>query len=252
MSNIPDIFKQDGYAIKYNVNDGTELIYYVPEDFFNATSKNPVAQVIGEYISLMGLCVWGIVDTHGKVGKLRLLNIPTVFSCKPYTVDKIRNEKLPGSSEEMDYRILRFRYGDEVISNVRTEKTIDNAEMLFKILVFTAKIPTLISYDDIWKLFLENAKANGVNYGLNIQLYCMLMSIICRNANDITEPFRYTDMRDMHGYKPISIRLVPKFISPFTAITSENFDEGLRASIMMSDMPESEIPYSPIEKILMQ
>ena len=252
MQQIPDIFKQDGYTIKYDVDDGSELVYYVPENFFNNTSKNPIAKVDGEYISLIGLCLWTVIDKNGKPGKFRSLKIPTMFNCKPYTVDKIKNEKLPGTAEAADYRILRFRYGDEVISNIRTEKNVDNAEMLFKILVFTGNIPTLISYDDIWKLFLENASANGFNYGLNIQLYCMLMSLICRNRNNIEEPFRYTNMKDKHSYKPISIRLVPKFISPFTAITSENFDEGLRASIMMSDKPESEIPYSPIEKILMQ
>ena len=249
---IPDIFKQDGYAIKYDVDDGTEVVYYVPEDFFNNNTKNPIAQVEGEYISLMGLCLWAIVDKNGKVGKLRLLKIPTIFTCKPYVVDKVKNEKLPGTAEAADYRILRFRYGDEVISNVRTEKTVDHAEMLFKILVFTARIPTLISYEDIWKLFLENAEANGFNYGLNIQLYCMLTSLVCRNSKNVVEPFRWTNMSDMHNYKPISIRMVPKFISPFTAITSENFDEGLRASIMMSDRPDSEIPYSPIEKVLTQ
>lgn len=249
---LPNFLKQDGYAIKYNVNDGSELIYYVPEEFFNNTTKNPIAQVEGEYVSMLGLCMWGIVDKNGKIGELRLLKIPTIFSCKPYTVDKVKEVKLDKSNTYEDYRILRFKYGDEVISNVRTEQNIDNAELLFKLIVFTAKIPTLVSYEDIWKLFIENADMNGFSYGLNIQLYCMLTSVICRNPKDISEPFRYTSMKDMHDYKPISIRTVPKYISPFTAITSENFDEGVRSSILLSKMPEKDIPYSPLEKVLMQ
>ena len=247
----PEFLKRDGYTVKYDKNDGTELVYYVPEEFFNSTTKNPIAQVEGEYVSMLGLCLWGIVDQHGKVGTLRLLKIPTIFYCRPYTIDKVKNEKLPGAVEAGDYRILRFKYEDEVISNIRTEQNIDNAELMFKLIVFTAKVPNIVSYDDLWKLFLENADMNGFSYGLNIQLYCMLTSLLARNPKNIQEPFRYTNMKDMHDYKLISIRLVPKFISPFTAITSENFDEGLRAAIMMSDTPEEKIPYSPLEKLLM-
>ena len=249
---LPNFLKQDGYTIKYDVNDGSELVYYIPEDFFNSNTKNPIAQIEGEYVSFLGLCLWGIVDKNGKVGQLKLLKIPTIFNCKPYTIDTIKEEKLAVSNSYEDYRILRFRYGDEVISNIRTEKNVDYAELLFKVIVFTAKVPTLISYEDVWKLFLENAEMTGINYGLNIQLYCMLTSIICRNPNDVSQPFRYTSMKDMHDYKPISIRSVPKYISPFTAITSENFDEGVRSSILLSKMPEEDIPYSPLEKVLMQ
>lgn len=250
--NLPKFLRQDGYAIKYDKNDGTELIYYVPEDFFNTTTKNPIAQIEGEYVSLIGLCMWGIVDKNGKVGELRTLLIPTMFSCKPYTIDKIKDEKLPGTGQASDYRILRFKYNDEPISNIRTEQNVDYAELMFKIIAFTAKIPTMIAYDDIWKLFIENAKANGFDYGVNIQLYGMLTSIIARDPKNLTNPFRYTDMKDMHNYMPMSIRIVPDYISPYTAFTSENADEGIRASILLSDMPEEDIPNSPLEKVLMQ
>ena len=50
----------------------------------------------------------------------------------------------------------------------------------------------------------------------------------------------------------IDIRMVPKFISPYTAITSENWDEGVRASIMLSEKPDKDIPFSPLEKVVTQ
>lgn len=249
---LPKFLKEDGYAIKYNVDDGSELLYYVPEEYFNNTTKNPIAQIEGEYTSMLGLCLWGIADKNGKVGELRLLKIPTIFYCKPNRVEKIKQEHLPNTNGPEDYRVLHFKYGDEVISNIRTEKNVDNAELLFKLIVYTAKIPTLVSYEDIWKLFNENSEMNGFNYGLNAQLFCMLTSVLARDTRDITEPFRYTDMKDMHKYQPLSIRMVPKFISPFTAITSENFDEGIRSSIIMSaNMKEEDIPISPLEKVIM-
>lgn len=249
---IPNIFKQDNYAVKYNVNDGSEIVYYVPEEYFNTNTKNPVAQIEGEFVSMFGLCAWTIVDKNGKIGNIKLLKIPTMFYCKPYKIDKVKDFLLPGSVDKGDYRVLRFGYGDEVISNIYVEKNVDNAEMLFKILVFTAKVPNIIDADKLWLLFLENAKLNGFKYGLNIQLYGMLTSILTRDKNDVSKLFRHTSMKNMNDYKLLSIRLVPKYISPFTAITSENFDDGIRASVLLSDTPEEDIPYSPLEKVVMQ
>jgi len=52
---------------------------------------------------------------------------------------------------------------------------------------------------------------------------------------------------DMHGYKSIAIKEVPKYVSPFTAITSENWNEAIISSI---NMDNKEI-YTPMEKIMM-
>jgi hypothetical protein len=174
-----------------------------------------------------------------------------VFICKPYAIDKEKDLKI-GSAEPSDYRILRFKYNDELISHTNIPQSVENAELLFKLIVFTAKIPTIIPYDKIWELFMENAKLNGFSYNLNVQLFGVLTSIICRNPKNIAEPFRYTSMNDLHAYKPISIRLVPKYISPYTAITSENWDDGVKASILLSQNKEEDIPNSPLEKIIMQ
>jgi hypothetical protein len=42
--------------------------------------------------------------------------------------------------------------------------------------------------------------------------------------------------------------MVPKYISPYTAITSENWDEAIRAAVLIDD-PEN-TPESPLEKVL--
>ena len=58
-----------------------------------------------------------------------------------------------------------------------------------------------------------------------------------------------TDMKDMNKYKPINIKMVPKYISPYTAITSENWDESVRAAVLMKGNSEN-TPESPLEKVL--
>ena len=63
-----------------------------------------------------------------------------------------------------------------------------------------------------------------------------------------SKPFNKTDMKNMYNYKLINITMVPKYISPYTAITSENWDESLRAAILMKDKENA--PESPLEKIV--
>ena len=49
----------------------------------------------------------------------------------------------------------------------------------------------------------------------------------------------------MNLYKPIPIKEVPKFISPYQAIVSENWDEGIVGAIMNDNNIAS-----PMEKIM--
>ena len=72
------------------------------------------------------------------------------------------------------------------------------------------------------------------------------VSEICRAKNDITKPFRLTKPTDMHAYRPISIKLSPKFVSSYSSITSENFDQSLMGA-MLSD---NKTP-TPLEKVIM-
>ena len=244
---VPSFLKLEGEALVFN-EDNKEFIFYLPEVFFNSTSKNAIAEIKGEYVSSIGLCNWAIVDSNGKRSELKPFRFPTMFLCKPYEIEKVKGVKLDYDKEPTDYRLLHFRKGDEVVSQIRVPQIIDNVELFFKLAIITAKIPTSIPYDEIWKIFLENMELNGNKYGINAQLFGIVQSEICRDPKDISRPFRYTDMKDMHAYKPISIKMTPKFISPYTSIVSEGWDEGLVSAVLMKD--KEDIPESPLEKIV--
>ena len=138
---------------------------------------------------------------------------------------------------------------DEVVSQVRVPQITDNVELLTRLMIITGRIPTTISYDKGHDYFTESAELNGFSYGLNRQLFGILWAELCRDPDDITRPFCMTDMKDMHGYKPISIKATPNYISPYVAMTSENWDESLRSAILIDD---KDIKYSPLEKIVTQ
>lgn len=254
MANIPSFLKIDGDSALYNRNDESELLFYIPEVFFDDSTKMPIARIDGEYVTCLGLFTWNIISKTGVLGKPQLFNFPTMIRCMPYEIEKVKNISLSDDIAPDDYRILRFRYGDQVISDIHVPQLADNVELFYKIAVICSKIPKSVSYVDGWQIFLTNAELNGINYKLSAQLFGILWSEICRDPSDISKPFRLSkeiDNKNYYGYKPISIKMSPKFVSPYTALISEGFDEGIMAADIMSTKPDKEILDSPLEKIVM-
>lgn len=245
---IPNFLKREGNSLLYN-QDNSTFVFYVPANYFNNTSKVPIAVIVGNYVSFIGVCNWAIIDDKGKRSELKPFTFPTMFICKPNEIEKVKNLQLD-NTEPSDYVLLKFKKGDEVVTSVKVPQLIDNVEMFFKMAIITAKIPTTIPYDKLWELYFDSAKLNGFSYNMNVQLFCILIAMISRDKNDISKLFCSTDMEDMHNYRPIDIKLAPKYISPYTAITSENWDESIRAAILMKDKEDT--PLSPLEKVLTQ
>lgn len=246
---LPNFLTQKGRSLIFN-RDNETFVFYVPANYFNNTSKTSYAEYYGQYVSFIGICNWAIIDKNGKRGDIHPFVFPTMFMCKPDEIDTKsgKNMKLD-NTEASDYVLLKFKKDGEVVSDTKVPKDIGNVEMFFKMMIMTAKIPTTISYDKLWELFFESGNLNGLSYGLNIQLFGILIAAICRDPKDLSKKFCQTNMKDMHNYTPINIKMVPKFISPYTAITSENWDEAIRAAVLMKDDVDK-TPVSPLEKII--
>lgn len=238
---IPKFLKLQDDALVFNL-DG-ELVYYVPEEFFD----NNIAEIAGSYVSLIGVCDYAIISPSGKIGEVKPFRFPTIFLCKPNSIEKVKKLKLGNNEEAKDYRVLHFRKGDEVVSQTRVPQIIDNVEDFFRLMVITGRIPTTIRYDKGHEYFPENIELNGSSYGLNMQLFGILWSELCRDPKDISKPFCTTSMSNMNGYKPVSIKTIPNYTSPYVSITSENWDESLRSAMLIDD---KDIKYSPLEKVV--
>lgn len=244
---LPSFLKQKDDSLIY-AEDG-EFLFYVPEDYFTDV-KDPIAQVVGQYVSTIGILDWALVSTNGTVSDAHLFKYPTIFLCKPNHIEKVKNLSL-NKLKPKDYRILHFKEGDDVVSDIHTPQVIDNVEILFKMLIITGnKIPPTVPYDKMQEYLTESIELNGESYGLNMQMFGILVSELCRDSKELSKPFRYSDMKNMNAYTQISIKNIPKYISPYIALTSENLDESLMASILLSQQPEEEIKYTPLEQIL--
>ena len=248
---LPSFLKQEGDALVYNGAAETELVYYIPESFFNNTSKSAIAEIVGQYVSMIGVCKWTIVDKNGKLGEFKPLQFPTMMLCKPYEITREKDVTI-GTADPDDYRILHFKVGDEVLSQVRVPQITENIELFFKMMFYTAKIPNSISKDDLLDLLIENGALNDFNYGVNYQLLAMAIASLCRDPKDITKASRLTNNKDPHYYKLINMKLYPKLISPYSSIVSENWEEALRSAVLLSDKEDKDIPFSPLEKVITQ
>ena len=235
---IPKFLKKDKDKILFD-QDGT-FVFYVPESYFN---KN-IAIINGEYMDIFGLLNYTLLDKSGKNNGLHNFKLEYVFTTRPTEVEKVKAIKLTKTTPIQDYRLLKYSKGSEIISNIKVPQTVDYAETFFKMFLY-ADIPNTIPYDELHKLFTANIKMTGNDYGLNMQLFGMLVSEAARDNSNREKLFRHTDMKDMTAYQLLPVRDMPKYISPFTSITSENWDDAAVHAIVNKNTT-----FSPLERLM--
>lgn len=222
-------------------NDDGELIYYVPEKYFESKS----AIVVGEIVHTMGIFTYAVFDKSGKQVTLKQFNYPTMITCRPSAIEKVKDYQLTGSKEPKAYRLLHFKKDDELICDVNTPKDFANLK-IFLNLFLRANLPDNIPYNEVQNYVMENAVLNKFNYKVSAQTIGWLVSEIYRDQKDLSKPFRLSGSTDMTAYKAVTVDEVPKYTSPFTAITSDNADEAIAAAMTTKGTGES-----PLEKIMM-
>lgn len=236
---IPDFLKRDGDSLLFN-QDG-EFVFYVPEIYFDRGD----ALIKGEYVNLLGVLDYSIFKPNGSNIGLKRFYFPTVFLCKPSRIEKVKKIRLKDTTDVSDYRLLIFEKGDAVVVSVFTPQNISNVEDFFRIFL-TGKLPTTIPYDKFHEYFPESIQLNGASFNMNLQMFGIIASEVCRAKNDPSKAFRHTKIKNMTDYATISIKDLPKYISPNTSIASENWDLGVIGAVM-NDRETN----SPLEKLIM-
>lgn len=236
---IPPFLKQEKESLLFNTSG--ELVFYVPEKYFD----KKYAVMNGEYITLLGIFNYALFDENGKSRGLKTFNLPTGFMTKPYDIESKKKLKLTKNSKEEDYKLLKYKKGDIVIVSTLVPEIIDNAEDFFRMFIY-GDLPNTIKYTDLPMYFKKNLNLNDGDYGISMQLFGIIVAEQCRDLNDITKLFRYTDMKDQTAYQLIDIKQAPKYVSPYSAFTSENFDDSIVNAVLNKNTKYS----SPMEKLL--
>lgn len=241
---IPGFLKVKGETVFYDGNG--EFLLFIPEVYFDRT----VAIVNGEYVETLGILDYSIISENDKdiTKNLKTFYFPSKFTTKPGKIEKVKDFQIT-KNFKADYRILHYTNNsiDEIISSTKVPQDIDNVTDFFRLFVDTGNIPKTIRYDDLWKYVVDSMRVNGYSYDLSISMFGVMISELCRDPSDINKPFRLSKAidQDMCSYTPISVKTVPKLVSPFAALTSENFDESIVGAIMNKNNTPS-----PMEKVL--
>lgn len=238
---LPSFLKEDKQKLIFS-DPNREFLAYIPEKYFDRR----IAEVIGEYIDILGVFDFTVQDIKtGKNIGLHPFRFPTVFTTHPSQVDKVKSIRLTKDSEMMDYRILRYREGDELVVSTDVVQFIGNVEKLVNLWYILGSINNTIPYDKLHEYVIENMALNGSSYGLNAQMFGFTISELCRSVKDPNIPFRLSGTNNMHEYKSMSVKDISKLVSPYTAIISEDFDTSL-VYAMLNETPKD----TPLEKIL--
>ena len=235
--------RQEGNVIKFK-GEG-EFVFIVPEMYF----ARKCAVVEGEYINLLGTIDYSILRGNETDITKRINNFffPSMFYTKPGRMEKVKNLNINGEHE--DYRLLYYKDNDtdEIISNTKVPQDIEYVERLNALFIKSGHINKSIPYDKLQDYFFESIRLNGASYKVSAQLFGVVISELCRDPHNMSNPFRWSKTIDenMYGYKSISIKDVPKYISPYQSLISENWDDAVIGAIMNDNEIES-----PMEKIM--
>ena len=225
-----------------------EFVFIVPEMYFEPSRKCAIIE--GEYINLFGTIDYTILKNNETdvTKRSHKFFYPTMYYTKPGRMEKVKGLKLNNDDPE-DYRLLFYKDNDidEIVTSTKTPQNVEYVERMFHLYVENGHINRNIPYDKLQEYFFENARLNGISYKISAQLFGIMISELCRDPSNLSRKFSLSKAIDdgMNLYKPIPIKEVPKFISPYQAIVSENWDEGIVGAIMNDNNIAS-----PMEKIM--
>ena len=238
---LPSFIKENGEQLLFTGKD-KEMVIYIPEKYF----ERRIGEEECEFFNIIGIFDYTVQDINtGKNIGLKRFRYPTEITTRPYTVEKIKGIKLIKESEEMDYRVLKYREGDIVINSTKTAKFIGNVEKVLNLIFILGCVINTIPYEEIGDYVFEAMDIYGDSFGVNAQVMGFACSEICRDKEDVTRAFRLSGSKNMHGYQSISIKNVSKFNSAYTALISEDFDESI-----IYAMQNDNTKYTSLEKIL--
>ena len=238
---LPSWLKKEGESVLYN-GDGY-LAFFIPESFFDG-KNSAKALIAGEIITLFGIFDYQLFNKNGTPnGPVRTFKFPTSFLTKPTEIEKLRNAKLVNWGKTNDYRVLKYEKGAQLVMSTKVPQDLQNVEFFYSLLR-SGNLPNTIPYEEIYTYLVENIELAGESYGITNQLFGIIVSEIARDPSNLERAYRNSNAAH---YATISIKDIPKFISPYSAITSENWNEAV-VSAIENKKSDRDIP---MEKILM-
>ena len=241
---LKTFLKDNGESIVFT---GYYMEIYIPENYFSIG----LAEIEGTAIKTFGLLNCIVKDKNDKIVAKSMMNLPTTivlhFNDIYKTKINLYNDK---NTEPESYRVLKYYNNDIIMANV-VQKDSTSAESFVK-LVFGGKL-TNIPYDKILSIWQKNLDLNGVNLGVPSSILELILAEIYRNPTNPNEKFsKYINANPTASktyYRASNIREICSRNSTFAALTFEDFDTMMTASLNMNKYNKKQVE-SPIEKVI--
>lgn len=240
-----EYFKSDGTYIYLNAPLAE---FYIPMYYFDE-SEGGFAVNNGSTISTIGIFDVSIKNDKGEVIKNSVFNVPTNIVLHVQE-SEVKYVDLPGTNGEKCL-VLTY-YKNSKIMPADMVKNSDNVADYFS-LITKGKIPQNVPYDKAILLWMKNQSLNGAYLGVSSVLLELILSILYRDKNDLSKKFATVAGKNpdisMYDYIMSNIRTVCQYTSTFTAITFEDIDTMITASLDRTQSGGSE-DYTPSEALL--
>lgn len=238
--------EQDGDSIRFT---GDILNIYLPKNYF----ESGVAEYNGNEVNTIAYFFFEVktfaMEEKEELGHIYTFKLPARIR---FEFDD-RNSKTLNLKDtgDIQYDVLTMNRGSIFVKNINVEKSAANAKD-FLYMLHKGRFPSLIPYDEIIKIYMENLQLNGMSLNCQNCIYEMMLGELMRNKKNVKEPFRKTINKPNVSpldYKNINMKNIAFFSSTYSAIGFEDFNKALISSTAKNINNEKEIT-SPVEKIL--
>ena len=232
------------------MSDGTQIYletayceFYIPMSYFEGTKD--FAEDLNDTVKVLGVFPVGIFE-NGKLKEMKTMNLPTIIHINVYDSETREVPMADGSTVQC--KVLKYLKGANIMRAGVFED--DNYAKWFLNLVLSGNLGKMIPYSKLRNVWEKNQLLNGVNFGVSSLYLELILSKMYRNPNKLSEEFAMVaDESGDYDYANASIRQVCQYSSTFTALTFEDMDSMITASLNRTRDHVKEVD-SPLEQII--
>lgn len=225
---------------------GDILKIYLPKKYFEGN----VSEYNGNEINTVGFFFFEVKsftdEEKGEDGRFYTLKLPAKmvfeFDSKETMTKNIKD------TGDIQYEVFTLNKGSLFCKNINVVQSAANARDFINML-HSGRFPSIIPYDEIIGIYLENLNINKLSLGCQSIIYELMISELMRWKKDNKIPFRKAiNKSDVSpfDYTNINMKNIAFNNSSFNAIAFENIDKALITSIAR----EGKENVSPVEKTI--
>lgn len=241
-----DIFSTKNGSVVLN---DTYCEIYIPMFYFDKNYR--FSENLGDKISTFGIVNVGVF-TSGKLTYIDLMKMPSWIDLHVYD-SEIRDINLPAFGIT-SCKVIKYFKGNEIFNDSLVVDS-ENAQTYLRFITF-GKLPNSIPYSKTFQTWMKNQNMNHVNFGVSPLILEVILAVAYRykenNAIKFAKIIGKPDSKvSEYDYNMASIRSICQYSSTFSAITFEDMDSMITASInrLRDKKEESESPVEALFKL---